>query len=124
MKNIAVKIESHPARLNFIRALYGLGFFETPNLLLGESLDSGWEDYSHIIIRQNKTFTGRDFVEHDERAMSIGDALAHLCEHQIISVKLNDDYTAILSHDGIKVGCQTFPLSVIDELVKAKKLLQ
>ena len=36
-------------------------------------------------------------------------------------IKINGDYTAIVSTEGIKVGCQTFPLSVIDELAKAIK---
>lgn len=35
-------------------------------------------------------------------------------------VKLNDEYTAILTTKEVKVGCQTFPLEVIDLLVEAK----
>lgn len=38
-----------------------------------------------------------------------------------IEVKLNSEYTAVVSKDGLKVGCQTFNLSVIDDLAKAKK---
>lgn len=37
------------------------------------------------------------------------------------SVKLNDKHTAIVTKDGVKVGCQDFPLSVIDDLVEAKR---
>jgi hypothetical protein len=36
-------------------------------------------------------------------------------------VKLNDQYNAEITKDGIFVGCQTIPLSVIPELVKATK---
>lgn len=39
------------------------------------------------------------------------------------AVKLNDKYTAILSHAGIQVGCQTFPLDIAQKLVDAVKLL-
>ena len=37
-----------------------------------------------------------------------------------ITIKLNSEYSAIVSKGGIEVGCQKFPLTVIDELVKAK----
>lgn len=37
-----------------------------------------------------------------------------------ITVKLNSEYSAIVTKDGIEVGCQKFPLTVIDDLVKAK----
>lgn len=37
------------------------------------------------------------------------------------SVKLNDKHTAIVAKDGVKVGCQSFPLSVIDDLAEAKR---
>lgn len=38
-------------------------------------------------------------------------------------VILNSSYTAIISSEGIKVGCQTFPLEIIDKLVEARKQL-
>lgn len=38
---------------------------------------------------------------------------------ETISIKLNSNYTAIVSADGVEVGCQTFPLSKIEELYKA-----
>lgn len=39
-------------------------------------------------------------------------------------VKLNDDYDAIVSKDTIQVGCQTFPISILDDLAKALKEIQ
>lgn len=42
----------------------------------------------------------------------------------VIEVVLNDEYTAEVSNAGVKVGCQTFPLSVIDDLSKAKSQLK
>lgn len=35
-------------------------------------------------------------------------------------VKLNDNYTAKVFKDRIEVGCQKFPLSILDELITAK----
>lgn len=40
-----------------------------------------------------------------------------------VKIVLNSSYTAILSDSGIKVGCQTFPLDIIDKLVEARKQL-
>lgn len=40
---------------------------------------------------------------------------------KVVEVKLNASYTASVSRDGIKVGCQTFPLSILDALNKAAK---
>lgn len=34
-------------------------------------------------------------------------------------MKLNDELDVEVSNVGIKVGCKTFPLSVVDELKKA-----
>ena len=34
-------------------------------------------------------------------------------------IVLNEEYTAEVSPEGVKVGCQTFPLSVVEELYKA-----
>lgn len=36
-----------------------------------------------------------------------------------IAVKLNDSYEAVVTKDSIKVGCQTFPISILKELNEA-----
>jgi hypothetical protein len=38
-----------------------------------------------------------------------------------VTVKLNHEYEATVYPEHIKVGCQEFPLSIIDELVEARK---
>lgn len=38
---------------------------------------------------------------------------------KVIKVKLNDDYEAEVTKDGIMVGCQKIPLSVVKELAEA-----
>jgi hypothetical protein len=40
-----------------------------------------------------------------------------------VEVKLNEAHNATVTENTIKVGCQTFPISIIDDLVKAKKEL-
>lgn len=37
-----------------------------------------------------------------------------------VKVKLNDTYTATVTADTIEVGCQKFPIGVLDELIKAR----
>ena len=37
-----------------------------------------------------------------------------------IKVKLNSEYEAVVSKNEVKVGCQTFPISIIQDLVNAK----
>jgi hypothetical protein len=41
-----------------------------------------------------------------------------------VSVILNTSHTAIVSKDGITVGCQTFPLSIVEALAQAVKAAQ
>ena len=41
-------------------------------------------------------------------------------EPQEIKVVLNIQYTATVTKDGVKVGCQEFPLEIIEDLKKAK----
>ena len=38
-----------------------------------------------------------------------------------IQVKINNQYTAEITKNNVVVGCQTFPISVIDDLYNAKK---
>lgn len=41
-----------------------------------------------------------------------------------ISVRLNDSHTAVVTLDNIKVGCQDFPVTVVDEIKKALHTLR
>lgn len=44
-------------------------------------------------------------------------------KQQTRTVKLNRDYSAVISKDGVKVGCQHFPLEAIDSLYDAYQSL-
>lgn len=41
----------------------------------------------------------------------------------IVKVKLNSEYEATVSKAGIVVGCQTFPLDIVEKLMAAKNKL-
>ncbi len=49
------------------------------------------------------------------------DDLFSIEKEVVVKVKLNSDYEAIVSKAGIVVGCQTFPLEIVEKLVAAKK---
>lgn len=76
--------------------------------------------YEWIIIadESNKSMSGNHSSRMDYKTITFDEFLA-LEEPLIIKVKLNDGHTALVSKDGIKVGCQTFPLSIATELVAA-----
>jgi hypothetical protein len=40
-----------------------------------------------------------------------------------VKIKLNDTYDADVTKDTIVVGCQTYPISILDELIAARKSL-
>lgn len=41
-----------------------------------------------------------------------------------ISVELNSTHTAVVSKDTIVVGCQTFPISILDKLIEARDAIK
>ena len=40
-----------------------------------------------------------------------------------VKIELNSEYTATITKDTVKVGCQIFPISIIDKLVEARNSL-
>jgi hypothetical protein len=78
-------------------------------------------DYEHITINGDRTFgagSGRESTITFDQLCDLLSAPAP------ISIPLNASHTAIVSRDGVQVGCQIFPLSVIDQLSEAKKKLE
>jgi hypothetical protein len=57
-------------------------------------------------------------VDRDAEELSL-ETMINLITGGEISVKLNDTYTAVVSKDGITVGCQTFPLDVAKKVFEA-----
>lgn len=77
------------------------------------------EEFKHFTIRYIKIH------ENSIRLYNIDDNFIHyssvVTPPESITVELNKEYKAIVTKDTIQVGCQTFPISIIDELVKARK---
>ncbi len=72
----------------------------------------GWMEFKtesdRIYLTNHKQITIEDFVRlfHNEKS---------------IKVVLNEKHTALVTKNGIKVGCEFFPLTVINELMIAKQ---
>lgn len=68
---------------------------------------------------------GASWTNKPHRVITLDDLYGpEFCKPQTVDVKLNDSHKAVVSRDSIKVGCQTFPISVLDELVKARDSLK
>lgn len=77
------------------------------------------EKYPHIRIRDNKSIGGNThFDESKGKLVEFKDIF--VIPPKVKTVVLNSEYTAEVTEDGIKVGCQTFPLDIVDRLVEAR----
>lgn len=73
----------------------------------------------------NINYGARAQVDTSIETMTIDEVLVYLKTLSLtIDVKLNASYTAVVSKDTVKVGCQTFPISVIKEILDASKKLK
>jgi hypothetical protein len=113
-----------------LKMVYEKGFrWPTPNLteqdlkLDGSDcyfIDTKDGDITHSELANAEAYSKKDsmFVTFEELAEyfdSVG---------KIVKVKLNEEYDAIVSKDRIQVGGQEFPISILDELNKAKEQLK
>jgi hypothetical protein len=72
---------------------------------------SGWDDKQYWNIKGIYTVQEIDaFLAEAKRLKRVNK-----------QVKLNNEYTAIVTKNGIDVGCINLPLSIIDDLIKARK---
>ena len=91
-----------------------------PNALLD---DFNWQVYNYIIIDGNDIYGSQGDIVRQLKTLTVIEFadIPKLFKANTVSVKLNDEYDAIVSADEIKVGCRTFPISIIDKLVEAKE---
>jgi hypothetical protein len=79
-----------------------------------------------LFIEKGKHLNAGLYENGHKRLETFGELINEIQKQEalvVITVKLNDEYSAEVSKTGVKVGCQTFPLEVIDELAKVKKSL-
>jgi hypothetical protein len=58
------------------------------------------------------------------REITLDALLKELSPKPDITIELNSEYKAIVSADKVKVGCQTFPISKVAEILKAAESLR
>lgn len=78
--------------------------------------------YNYICIEDGAVVLASErWVEiHGYRPVKFSDIHQLLALNPPIEVKLNASYTAKVTETDITVGCQTFPIAIIDALVKAR----
>lgn len=100
---------------------YVYGYKETNNIYnIAAEYSPDWTNWKTLII--NTTFNR---IDANEAKIPDNITLAEIFSTKTdilktVNVKLNKDYTAIISKDGIAVNCQTFDIKIIDELVEAR----
>lgn len=116
---IESKTEEHHS--NIIRCLYALGYKSFGRNTVDDYINQWKFSYPWTVIQIEQKNFGGNKSEWPEYTTITFDKFLSLKKELEIEIKLNDEYTAIISKDNVKVGCQTFPLSVIQELYNALK---
>lgn len=102
-----------------IAALLAIGYRNNNDKSL-EYSEGVLKDYPVIVVyTDNKTLGGNAAIRDSGRMVITLSDFLKLHAEVVVEVELNKEYTAQVSKDGIKVGCNSFPLSVIDKLVEA-----
>jgi hypothetical protein len=104
---------------NLIRCLFAIGYTSSNEQIANDYIREYGFQYPWTVINPfAKKFSGN--LEERDRSITITfNELLEFDSTLVIKVKLNDSYTADVSKEGIQVGCQTFPLSIIQELSAA-----
>lgn len=74
----------------------------------------GWETTHSVLVFIHETYVAEE--------IGLDTAILRLkaAKNERITVVLNSEHTAVVSKSGIKVGCQTFPLDIVEKLAKAR----
>lgn len=118
MTNQTLQIEwKTKAQLEAIATyLYSLGYKHWDRLTLDKLIGRYFQEKYHwVVIRNDKTIEGNKNYFDKFKTITLQE-LFDLEQPETITVKLNDSHSAIVSKDGIKVGCQSFTHDSIKEL--------
>jgi hypothetical protein len=96
--------------------LYSLGVKSSGDDTVEDAVTTYLTKYPYVAI-YDKHISGNTYSKY--KAISFEDAF--LLHGKRVSVPLNMDYCAEVSAEGIRVGCQLFPLSILDALNNARK---
>lgn len=80
------------------------------------------EEYPNVIYNGDY-ITGNPSPDLDDTIVSIQEWIELIVKKSPINIKLNDNYTAKCTKEGIEVGCQTFSWGIVEKLIEAKNEL-
>ena len=112
-----------------VRLLYAFGYEH----MRDQSVEKAIEDFNghgafHPWVKispKRKTFGGNYHKQEDIQVLNNYTELADLLvKPTTVEVKLNNEHTAIVKADSIQVGCQSFPIDILDKLNEARATLK
>lgn len=129
MKNkyekVSIKVSNQAEKLAAILFLANISGAEYENTATYRNTLEGIEidKFPYVIIDVDNSITGRvGPSEINIKFADIGKLDEIIKKHKApVEVKLNESYTAIVSKDTIKVGCQTFKIGILTSLLAAHK---
>lgn len=98
----------------------------TQGVTVETTAENYFKHFPVLVFRpEGKSISANSYRRYPESKLlgSLADVLAIVTEKKMIKVTLNDKHTAEVYKDKVVVGCQTFPITVIDNLVLAKNEL-
>lgn len=126
--NVRIKVNSNAeklAALEILSEVYGLPVCEVSKRLALDGIknNSGGVSGGDLIGPDHNGIDGYSFSSDFTFNFSEIDKAIEFIKGKKVEVKLNDEYTAEVTKTEIKVGCQTFPISVLDALNDAREEL-
>ena len=130
MNKYQIKTQSKAHFNKIITVLFSLGYdYGVKNCKTVEEIDKHYTYYPYIVIGGSSKPNPSPMELHgalsgtiyfDFPLITLDNFLALPEPINDIQVNLNNDYTAVISQDGIvTVGCQKFPFDVIDKVANA-----
>ncbi len=129
MKYPIIKLVKASDQIQLYHLLYAMGFKYLDKPTVEDGIESSGltqrdvDAYPYVcaIIGKKEISGYRNEQSQYKSLDSIGDFIQYILDNSSppIEVLLNADYKAIVSRDGVKVGCQTFELDVIQKLYDA-----
>lgn len=135
MKTLGIKFKNadkvtYTLVLRTLNTLAGVKFYD--GYPTAAQFANTWKEYPCILV--NADSTGFEFDACDTPSLNENASVSYFWETEkgkifswleenkpdsTISVKLNDQYTATVTKDTVRVGCQTFSHEIIRKVVKA-----
>ena len=117
MKSIRIEAKSKAHARAILGAFQALGYEDTDRKTIDERLrDYPYQAgklYGVNALGETCSWTPNSGATHPSIEAAIEDLIPTR------TVRLSDDYTAEVTPEGVKVGCQTFSFEVLDDLFKA-----